>query len=250
MLKILIVEDELIIAEDIRMQLTNLGYQVTGQAVSYMEAIESIMNDLPDLVMVDINITGSKDGIELGRFLHEEAEIPFIYLTSHSDKNTVARAKETQPDAYLLKPFKVENLFTSIEIALSNAFKRSREVIQTPTMENSEAGEELFLKDCLFVKEGNSFVKIKLEDVVYINSIGNYLNLYQKDLKKKHTIRSTFKSMQQYLPEQHFFLSHKSYMINLKFLEKFSNEQVTVCGIELPLSKNRRDVLVTRMRTY
>ncbi|MCK9209136.1 MAG: response regulator [Salinivirgaceae bacterium] len=252
MLKILIVEDELLIAEDIRMQLIHLGYEVTGQAVSYMEAIECIMDDLPDLVMVDINIAGNKDGIELGKFLHEEAEIPFIYLTSHSDKNTVARAKETQPDAYLLKPFKPESLFTSIEIALSNASKRSREVLNSSPLETSDFGEELFLKDCLFVKEkdGTSFIKIKLEEIVYINSIGgNYLTLYVLG-NNKHIIRSTFKSMQQYLPEQDFFQTHKSYMVNLKFLERFSQDKVTIKGIDLPLSKYRREILVTKMRTY
>lgn len=249
MLKILIVEDELLISEDIRMQLIQLGYEVTGQAVSYMEGIESIMNDLPDLVLVDIHISGNKDGIEFGKFLQEEAEIPFIYLTSHADKATVLRAKATQPDAYLLKPFLPENLYASIEVALAGASKRSMDFISNKVVHPTEQGEELFLKDCLFVKVDNSFVKINIQEIKFINAIGNYLSLYTQ-AKTKYVIRSSVKSIQQYLPEHDFFQTHKSHIINLKYLEKFSNESVTVDGVEIPLAKSRKDFLMSRMRLY
>lgn len=246
MLKILIVEDELLIAEDIRMQLVQLGYQICGMAVSYMEAMELIMEDLPDLVLLDINIKGDKDGIELGHFLHFEVEIPFIYLTSHSDSKTLARAKETQPDAYLLKPYKKENLYTSIEIALSNATKRTNKTIQES--ENTLEGEEMFLKDCLFVKKEQTFIKVKLEDITHIKSTGNYLEIYAN--KQKHIIRSTFKRMLTYLPKNNFYQSQKSYLINLKYLDEIGPNMVIVSGMEVPLSQNRKDQLLNQMRTF
>lgn len=240
---ILIVEDELLIAEDIRMQLEMLGYYVTGMAVSYNEAIDCIMKNLPDLVLVDINIEGNKDGIELGKFLKEEAEIPFIYLTSNADKGTVARAKETNPDAYLLKPFKSDNLFTSIEMALANAVTNH---IQS---NENETNEDFFLKDCLFIKKDNIFIKVKLEEIKYLKSEGNYLTLFL-GTNEKHLIRSSFINIIEYLPENLFFQTHKSFMVNLKFLDQFSYTNVIIEGEEIPLSKSKRDLLFSKMNTF
>lgn len=238
--KILIVEDELLIAEDIRMQLENLGYAVNGMAVSYNEAVDNIMQDLPDLVLVDINIEGSKDGIELGHFLREEAEIPFIYLTSNSDKATIMRAKETHPDAYLVKPFKPEGLFTSIEMALASAGT------QTQTDEDTESHDDYFLKDCLFVKKDNVFIKVKIENIKYIKSEGNYVIIFIS-AHEKHMIRNSIKNMLNYLPDTHFFQTHKSYIVNLSFLKQFSYTSVTIDDKEIPLAKSKREQFFNKM---
>lgn len=239
---ILIVEDELLIAEDIRMQLEKLGYNVSGMAVSYNEAIENIMQNLPDLVLVDINIEGSKDGIELGHFLRDEAEIPFIYLTSNSDKGTVNRAKDTNPNAYLIKPFKPEGLYTSIEMALASASTNHSETNE------EEPKDDFFLKDCLFVKKKDNFIKVKLEDIKYLKTEGNYINIVV-GAKEKHLIRNSIKNIMSFLPDEMFIQTHKSFLINLNHLDQFSYNQVTIEGEEIPLSKNYRDLLFTKMRT-
>lgn len=246
--RILIVEDELIIAEDIRMQLLNLGYEVTGMAVSYNEALDNIMGDLPDLVLVDINIDGTKDGIELGSFLKTDAEIPFIYLTSHADKQTVLRAKETQPDAYLLKPFKADNLFTSIEIALCNAAKQNASADTLKKMNEAE-NQEFILKDCVFIKKDNLFIKLKLNEILYIKSEGNYLDLFSAD-GKKYFIRSTMHYFSSFLTDEHFFQSHQSYIVNLNFVNEFSHTHLKINKLEIPLSKSRKDEFFSKMRTF
>ncbi len=243
-INILIVEDELLIAEDIRMHLINLGYNVTDVAVSYNEAINSIMQNLPDLVMVDINIDGDKDGIELGAFLRYDVDIPFVYLTSHSDKATVERAKQTNPNAYLLKPFKPENLYTSIEMALSSASEN-----KTLLDEPEEVSEELIIKDSLFVKKDHHFVKLKIDKIKYINSDGNYLQIY-KDKSERFIIRSTIKSIIKHLPVELFFQTHKSYIVNLAELDEVAASHVIVDGEEIPLSKNRKDLLFSKMNTF
>ncbi len=245
--KILIVEDELLIAEDIRMQLTNLGYEVSGMAVSYNEAVDSIMQNLPDLVLVDIHIEGKKDGIELGDFLKNEAEIPFIYLTSYGDSATVERAKKTNPDAYLLKPFKGDNLFTSIEIALSKAVEANRAVEATQKLEDSE-NQDFVLKDCVFIKQDNIFTKIKLADILFIKSEGNYLYLYGID-GHKYLIRSSMGYFSSFLTDENFFQTHQSYIVNLYHVDEFSPSHVKIQDQEIPLSKSRKDNLFAIMRT-
>lgn len=240
-LKILIVEDELLIAEDIRMHLIRMDYEVTETVVSYHEAISSIMSNLPDLILVDINIDGAKDGIELGRFIREEAELPFIYLTSHSDKSTVERAKVTQPNAYLLKPFKPESLYTSIEMALSHASSHN-----DTALDNSS--EELFFKDALFVKKNQSYVKLKIDDIALVKSEGNYLYIYDVN-NERHMIRSTIKNFLANLPESSFFQTHKSYIVNLNELNEVNPNVVVLNNHEVPISKSRLDVLMRKIKT-
>jgi DNA-binding LytR/AlgR family response regulator len=241
-LKILIVEDELLIAEDIRMHLIKMDYEVTDTVVSYHEAIDSIMSNLPDLVLVDINIDGKKDGIELGKFIREEAELPFIYLTSHADKATVARAKVTQPNAYLLKPFKPESLYTSIEMALSHAS------MNLGADADNKNNEELFFKDSLFVKKNQSYVKLKIQDIALIKSEGNYLYIFDV-FNERHIIRSTIKNFLDHLPENSFFQTHKSYIINLNELKEVNPNIVVLNKHEAPISKSRHDVLIKRIKT-
>lgn len=116
---ILIVEDELIVAEGIRLQLQRLNYNVSDVVSSYENVIKSIERKKPDLILMDIMIPGDKDGIEITSELKKVYNIPIIYLTALSDNKTLERAKTTQPHGYLLKPFDKNELQTGIELALN-----------------------------------------------------------------------------------------------------------------------------------
>ena len=117
--KILIVEDDDIIARVEDWRLKNLGYTVCGRATNGAEAMELVANKKPDVVLMDINIKGEIDGIETARKIKKEFNIPVIYVTSHSDGATLIRAKETKPDGFILKPFEDNDLRIAIELALS-----------------------------------------------------------------------------------------------------------------------------------
>ncbi|MBV9386332.1 MAG: response regulator, partial [Chroococcidiopsidaceae cyanobacterium CP_BM_ER_R8_30] len=117
--KILVVEDEYIVAKDIQSRLKKLGYDVPFIASSGLEAIERITELYPDLVLMDVQIKGDIDGVETARQIHNCYSVPVVYLTAYSDDSTLARAKLTDPSGYLLKPFKERELYTAVEIALS-----------------------------------------------------------------------------------------------------------------------------------
>jgi PAS domain S-box-containing protein len=119
-IKILIVEDERIVALDLRESLRSLGYVVIGMAASGDKAIELVKDNKPDLILMDIMLKGEIDGITTTQKILSEFNIPVIYLTAYADENTVARAKVTEPYGYLLKPFEVRELHTTIEMALYN----------------------------------------------------------------------------------------------------------------------------------
>ncbi|NQE34881.1 EAL domain-containing protein [Microcoleus asticus] len=116
--KILIVEDESIIAEDISDCLISLGYRITGMVYSGEEAIESVAQFRPDLVLMDVNLQGEIDGITAAAEILSRFQIPVVYLTAYADENTLWRVNATKPFGYIVKPFEEKNLHTTIQLAL------------------------------------------------------------------------------------------------------------------------------------
>ncbi len=116
--RIMIVEDEWITAEDIRMSLQSLGYTITSMVTSGEEAIKNAEKDRPDLVLMDIMLKGEMDGIEAASQIRSSYDIPIIYLTAYADEKILERARITEPFGYIVKPFVNEDLKIAIEIAL------------------------------------------------------------------------------------------------------------------------------------
>jgi len=130
--KILIVEDERIVAEDIRTKLEYVGYALAGIASSGEESIKKAEKCQPDLVLMDIVLEGKMDGIEAAAQIFSQLNIPVVYLTAYSDERTLKKAKVTEPFGFIIKPFEAQDLFTAIEMALyrhklRNMLKESEE---------------------------------------------------------------------------------------------------------------------------
>jgi len=119
-LKILIVEDEPVIAENISIYLDNNDFEVSAIAYDSDEAYEQLISNTPDAVIMDINLESEKDGIDIAEYINKEIHVPFLFLTSYSDKNTLDRAKAVKPSGYIVKPFNEKTLLASLEIAISN----------------------------------------------------------------------------------------------------------------------------------
>ena len=114
-IKILIVEDEPLISEDLAQILKKEGYTIIGQAFKGVTVLDLIHNNTPDLVLLDILLSGTIDGLEIGKILSTKG-IPFLFITSFSDKNTLERAKVLLPEAYIVKPFKKKDIVATIEM--------------------------------------------------------------------------------------------------------------------------------------
>lgn len=116
--RILVVEDETVVAKDLSLRLKDLGYDVAGMAYTGKEALKEVEETKPDLILMDIMLKGDIDGIETAALVKERFDIPVIYLTAYSDDETIERAKLTGPFGYILKPFEERELRSNIEIAL------------------------------------------------------------------------------------------------------------------------------------
>ena len=183
-LKILIVEDEVLIAEDIAAHLRKTNFEVAGIAYDSERALDLIANRKPDAVLLDVNINGSKDGIEIGEIINEKYKLPFIYLTSYADRATVERAKVTMPYGYIVKPFDERDLMTSLEMAVFRhaqfnqtsvpSFEKINEQIITPLTEKEyEIALELY--------EGISNKAIAEKHFISINTVKSHVkNIYSK----------------------------------------------------------------------
>ncbi len=119
-IRVLIVEDEPLIAKNIGMYLNNNDYEVAGIAYDPEDAFYQLKKMQPDFAILDINLESDKTGIDIAEYINRNNFIPFIYLTSYSDKETIEKAKQTNPSGFIVKPFNEKTLYATIEIALSN----------------------------------------------------------------------------------------------------------------------------------
>lgn len=119
-LRVLIVEDEPVIAENISMYLDNADFEVSGIAYDSAEANEQLQHNTPDAAILDVNLESEEDGIDIATRINQKYHLPFLFLTSYSDKETLQRAKAVNPSGYIVKPFNEKTLLASLEIAISN----------------------------------------------------------------------------------------------------------------------------------
>jgi two-component SAPR family response regulator len=125
MSKILIVEDEIIIADSIKRYLTKMGHEIIGIAISYKQALDILGNIKPDIVLLDIHLNGRKTGIDLANYIKTNLHIPYIYLSAQVSSDIFHAAKLSRPSGFISKPIQKENLYTTIEIALYNYINKA-----------------------------------------------------------------------------------------------------------------------------
>jgi DNA-binding NarL/FixJ family response regulator len=183
-LRILIVEDEPIISDDIELTLLANHYDIAGKAYSSAQTLDMLVNRYPDLVLLDISIKGDKDGIDIAAIIREKYQIPFIFLTSFSDKLTLDRAKLTMPYGYIVKPYKDRDLLTAIELGM---YRFSTENNTTPIIkENIEHKYNVQLTKMeynilLLMWEGKSNKGLSEALFISINTVKTHIkNIYEK----------------------------------------------------------------------
>lgn len=237
--KIYIVEDRAITRITIEDVLTKAGYEIVGSSVKAEMAWEEIQKKEIDLVILDINLVGDKDGIWIANQIRHELNIPFIFLTAFGDAKTLGKVMETGPNGYLMKPFKNADILSSVAIALQNFASGSKAVVR---QKKAEPGNVMALKDCIFVKDDYAFVKLKVDDIRYMKSDNNYVEIYAKD--KMKLVRCKLKDVQEFLPNDKFIQIHRSHIVNIDKIEKFGSGFVIMGKDRLPVSASHKDKLL------
>lgn len=216
----LIVEDELLIAEGIAALLGGAGYERVRIVESVEEAVKEIENRPPTIVLSDIALGKEKTGIDLGEMLQNKYHIPFIYVSSHSSPEILGKAKHTRPNAYLVKPFKNEDLLVAVELALFN-------ISNGPS--NKTSAE-------LTIKEGRVIVKLYCNDILWIEADGNYAMIYVMNGKRR-LVRMSITELESQLTPDLFLRTHKSYLVNREHVTEIRSGSLLVKGQEIPIGR-------------
>lgn len=231
--KILIIEDEIIIAEDMKSSLEELGYDVVGHAMSYKEFVDSVDKLEFDIALVDIMLGGAKSGIDVAKFIKEKLKKPFIFVTSYSDKHTLEDAKALRPNGYIVKPFNKDDLYAAIEIVP----EQSKEMVSS-----EEEGLINALDKTVFVKDKDLLHKIEIANISWVKSDGNYLEIYN-DKNKRFLLRSSLDSFLASMPG-YIFRTHRSYAVNAKFIDAVNSSYIVLNQARVPVSKTYRSKLL------
>lgn len=223
MVKILVVEDDPIIAQDLAQQLSERGYAVVGPLDSGEEAILELDQQQPDMALLDIQLMGDLTGIDVARHIQKSRPIPLIYLTNLYDPVTVNKAKSTGPETYLTKPFNPKDLFIAIELAFFRQENRSQLM------------EQIKIQQYVYVQDNDRFEKVEIKDLLYLKASRSYVEIHAS--KRKYVRSVPLKDFLPLLPQPPFQRVHKSYAVNVEHIESFQGNRIFISGTEIPLGE-------------
>ena len=225
-IKILIVEDEAIIAENLGYSLEDLGYEVTGTCYTYKEAMEALPGTDADLVMLDINLgdNSKESGLTIAEYIRQKHGIAFIFLTAYNDLETIRTATYLQPSGYLIKPVNNATLFAAVQLAIER-FNNNATI--HPCIVETE------IPDYFFVKLGSKNQKVFWKDLFCIEAGKNYVKLRAEITGQDYPIRGSLTYIiENLLPAKYkndFIRINRSVYLNIKFITSFNNDYV-FCG--------------------
>lgn len=220
--RILIVEDEVLIADAIERCLIKKGYEVTGKAISYEEAVEQFQQQQPDLVLLDIRLNGARTGVDVAEWLQQQPrQVPFVYLTSQLDSQSLDAAKSTYPAGYLSKPVQPQSLYTTIEIALHN--------------HNAQEAQKTTIR----LYNGKQYYQVLVDNILCLRAEHIYVKVTLAN-GEEFIQRATLKEMIDQLPEGQFVQTHRSYAVNIQQISRWDQAYLYVQGHAVPLSRSRR----------
>ena len=214
-IKILIIEDEVLIAEHIKHYLVGFGFSEVFLAHTKKMAIQLLDYLSPDLVLLDLHLQQPKDGLDIAKIIDEKGTTPYIFITANADMLIIQEAIHTKASSYITKPVKKADLFAAIQIALKSNAKP----------------ETSFL----LIKENNTNVKLYFDDILYIEGNSNYINIFTKT--QKIVTRQSLEWAEIELPENQFMRIHRSYLINMRSVQRTNSKSVFIGDIEIPISR-------------
>jgi DNA-binding LytR/AlgR family response regulator len=249
--RLLIAEDDVVIAQNLSLSLEEMGYEVCAVVSSGEELLLEVHKHNPDLAILDITLEGKLDGIDTAAILSKSSKIPFIFMTALSDKETIDRAKLTSPHAYLVKPFDVRTLQSSIEVAIHNASLRQQHTSVSGTETTARSvlevqADNYLLHESLFVKVRNRLEKISLDDIVWAEAQDIYCNI--KTHQNTYLVSQSLKTVEQRLPGKDFMRVHRSYLVRLTAIEAIEDNHILIEGKSIPIGNTHRESLLNRLQ--
>jgi DNA-binding LytR/AlgR family response regulator len=219
-MKILLIEDEIVTATDLKNTLEKKGHEVLPLCKNYEEVRETLRKNTPDLILADIRLRDSeKDGVEIAADITQQTPVPIIYLTSHSDSETFVRAKKTSPAAYLFKPFRKDEVVFQIELAFEHYAVNKPATLEPSNSEN------------VFFPYNRGHQKVHKQSVVFIKAEGAYVNIFTTENPSPIMLSMNLGYIVQFFPSSNFYKLGRSYLINLDRVHRFDTDFIYFDGL-------------------
>ncbi len=220
-----------------------MGYEVPNVVKNSDKLLEVIDKESPDLLLLDIQLQGSKDGLAIAELLAtHENPLPVIFVTALKDNDTFTKAKKTNPYGYITKPFEKEDVKRTIDLAMNNYANWQWEKANIPiwTTEN-------VLQEAFFVKEDKEIVKVLKSDIMYLEVVDRFTKILTRN--NSYMMRVALSNILTQLPTNIFLQVHRNFVINLNYIERIDTEynEIIMQKHRIPISKRHKEALFNRL---
>ena len=223
-IKILIIEDDGIIAMDLCETLEEAGHEIVAVALNFEQALAAVKLKAPDLALVDIRLeNSSRNGIETAMQMLLIHKMPIIYLTANSEQHTFLLAKQTNPAAYLLKPFRPEELKFQVDMAYHNF------------QANAKSSADLQDSGLVYLPLDKGYKKIHRDDVLYLSAEGSYVEVFLMGKEMPYLVSTNLGNLAQYFITSNFYRLSRSMVINLQHLDRLESNHLFMSGSAEPI---------------
>lgn len=229
-IKVIIVEDEPLVAFDLKRQLEKTGLEVMEIFESGEEILAYLKKEIPDIILMDVHLYGSLDGIDTAHEINNKYEIPVLFLTANTDAATFNRAKLTFPHAFLSKPFRIKDVMHAIDLALE---------IDDQQADSNQS--EKYLPDRVFIRTNDYLQKVMYNQILFIEAEGAYTKIVTSD--KTYVISQTLKKIASKIQVPYLLKVHRSFIINTQNVDRISEGFVHIGDHRIPVSRAHRDDL-------
>jgi two-component system, LytTR family, response regulator LytT len=221
-IRILIVDDEVLIAETLKGYLHKLGFKQIKMTHSKKETFELLSFWKPHVALLDIRMEELYDGLEIGQQFKSDYKIPFMYVTAHSDMEMTQRILKSKPDGYITKPIRINELMINLGMVIQRFQEVQNEIL-------------------IEFKNGYDIERIHLSELLYIKAEGNYVEIYLQS--RKVVVRNTLEAILQEINNDIIVRIHRSFAVNTQKIKKRSNTEIDLGEVQLPISRSYSQVL-------
>lgn len=221
-IKALIVEDELLIAETIKLYLNERGHSVVGIAISYEEALQLLTQTNPDIILLDVRLYGEKSGLDVANHLLSSGNsIPYIIVSSQYDSKIIEEATYAGAAGYITKPISKETLWSTVELSVLK-------------LENAIANETY-----IDLKVGHDIQRINIKDIIYIKSDHVYVEVICTS--SKYICRYSLAELLAKIDQPNLIQCHRSFIVNTKKIQKYSSSKIWINDEVIPVSTKYKE---------
>ena len=235
--KVLIVEDDLVVRSNLEVIIKEMGHEIIGFADNAVDSLVLFTIKHPNIVICDININGTTNGIELAKKMHEIRRTPVLFLTAYNNEEFFNKAKLATPLAFISKPIDRVNLERSVSLAIEH----SRDIIGFTT-------DNAPVEECLYTRVGNRLKKLYIKDIEFVEVDGKYsaLSVGQRMINCKISLKDLLEK----LPRDKFIQVNRNFVINMDMIEDIdmANFNVKMPTKDVPISRTFKDQLMDRIK--